>query len=143
MRGTIVRARDDKGFCFIREDDGPEVFANRKDFQNTGISFRDIAGTRVDFSAVATPRGFQARTVKIIDDPAGRDYGTIKRLVSGGGFIKRPGAPDQRIFFSTVNLVGDDWPDDLQGIDVSYTTTTDREGRLTAVAIRKFSTGTA
>jgi cold shock CspA family protein len=140
-RGTIVRALDDKGCCWIQEDNGPEIFANRSKFQNTNISFHDIRGTRVEFSVSETNRGFECRNVQIIDDPAGRDYGTIKRLISGGGFIKRQGAPDQRIFFPLSELLGDGWPDDLIGIDVSYTVNTDpKSGRLRAVAIRNIST---
>lgn len=144
QRGTITRAFDDRGFAFILEDNGPEIFANRKDFSNTNVSFRDIAGARVEFSIAETPRGFQARTVTIIDDPAGRNYGTIARLIrSGGGFIEGHGAPDRGLFFSEVELVGD-FPDDLVGVNVSYTTKTDDKGRLMAVAIRNISTqGTA
>lgn len=139
-RGTIVRAIDERGFCFILEDNGPEMFTNRREFQNTQISFRGIAGARVEFSITETPRGFQARAVRIIDDPAGRNYGTIMRLLpNGGGFIEGHGAPDRGFFFSDAELVGDDWPDDIKGTNVSYTVGTDKRGRVAAVAVRNIS----
>jgi cold shock CspA family protein len=139
-RGTIIRACAERGFCFIQEDNGPEIFALRSEFQNPNISFDDIAGTRVDFSVSATNRGFQARAVTIINDPTGRDYGTIKRLIRNGGFIEGHGAGDRGVFFPVYELLGDNWPEDLKGINVSYTVNTDPKGRLRAVAIRKFST---
>jgi cold shock CspA family protein len=139
-RGTIVRAIDAKGICWIQEDNGPQLFALRSEFQNTNVSFLNIAGARVDFSVKETARGFQARTVEIIIDPAGRNYGTIARLIrSGGGFIEGYGAPDRGIFFPVDELLGDDWPDDLRGTEVSYTVGTDKQGRTMAVAIRTIS----
>jgi cold shock CspA family protein len=138
--GTIIRANDERGFCFIQEDKGVEIFASRREFQNTYISFHDIAGARVDFSVSATNRGFEARNVRIINDPAGREYGTIKRLIPRGGFIEGHGAPDRGIFFAMDQLLGNDWPVDVTGIDVAYTTNTDNKNRLRAVAIRKVST---
>jgi cold shock CspA family protein len=140
-RGTIVRAIDAKGICWIQEDNGPQLFALRSEFQNTNVSFLNIAGARVEFSVKETARGFQARTVAIINDHAGRNYGTIARLIpTGGGFIEGYGAPDRGIFFPIAELLGDDWPDDLRGTEVSYSPTTDKQGRLLAVAIRRIAT---
>jgi|SRR5579863_6055847 len=139
-RGTIIRAWDDRGFCFIQEDNGPEIFSNRRYFIETKTSFINIAGARVEFSIMETARGFECRNVQIIDDPAGRDFGTIMRLISDGGFIDGPGAPDRGIFFPNRELLGDGWPDDLRGTDVAYTPNVCDKGRLRAVAIRRVGT---
>jgi cold shock CspA family protein len=136
-QGTIIRARDDKGFCFILDDAGAEIFANRNQFADTAISFREIEGTRVDFQVAVTSRGLHAERIVILDDDKGREHGTIDRVVDFGGFIE---PYDRRgIFFPLREMVGTDWPAELLGTPVSYTVRIDRNGRPEALAVKRES----
>jgi cold shock CspA family protein len=134
-KGTIIRAREDKGFAFALDDETfREVFLHRVVFPEA-VSFREIAGTRIEYTAEETPKGLRAQSARIIDDGLGRERGTIERLTSHGGFIE-PFQP-RGIYFNVEELVGNDWPADLHGVPVTYTVHGDDIGRPIARAVRK------
>lgn len=135
MKGTILNTEDARGFCFILSDGGgPEIFALRKEFENPQVSLHDAAGLRVEFDLGDEGR---AESVKFIDDPAGREFGTIERVIERGAFIE----PFQLrgIYFHSSQLVGDNWPTNLRGVPVSYTIRQDAKGRPVAAAVRQES----
>ena len=61
--GTVKWFNDAKGFGFIRQENGEEVFVHFSAIQGEG--FRSLAeGERVEFDVVKGPKGFQAANVR-------------------------------------------------------------------------------
>ena len=61
--GTVKWFDDSKGYGFISEDDGKDVFVHYTAIQGEG--FRSLAeGDRVSFEVVDGPKGPQAANVK-------------------------------------------------------------------------------
>jgi CspA family cold shock protein len=62
--GTVKWFNDSKGFGFITQDNGPDLFVHHTAIQSEG--YRSLAeGDRVTFDASNGPRGPQAGNVKI------------------------------------------------------------------------------
>ncbi len=60
--GTVKWFNDAKGFGFITQDDGPDVFVHFSVIQGDG--FKSLAeGDRVTFDAEDGPKGLQASNV--------------------------------------------------------------------------------
>ena len=63
-RGKIKNILEDKGYGFIRADDGREIFFHRSDLQ--GVDFKDLLeGDPVDFNVRRDPRGSGLRAVNV------------------------------------------------------------------------------
>ena len=61
--GTVKWFNDAKGFGFIRQDNGPDVFVHHTAILAEG--FRSLAeGDRVTFDVVQGPKGAQAANVR-------------------------------------------------------------------------------
>ena len=62
-RGTIAKVVRDRGFGFIRGNDGKEVFFHRSGL--IGMNFDDLEqGTVVDFEVEKGPKGLRAANVR-------------------------------------------------------------------------------
>jgi cold shock protein len=61
--GTVKWFNDGKGFGFIKQDDGPDVFVHFSAIQEEG--FKALAeGQRVSFDVVEGGKGLQAANVR-------------------------------------------------------------------------------
>jgi len=60
--GTVKWFNDQKGYGFITQDGGPDVFVHHSAIQSDG--FRTLAeNDRVSFETVESPKGLQAEKV--------------------------------------------------------------------------------
>ena len=62
-KGTVKWFNDAKGFGFITQENGPELFVHHTAIQQDG--FRSLReGDRVEFEIVEGPKGLQASNVR-------------------------------------------------------------------------------
>ena len=64
-QGTVKWFNDAKGFGFISQDNGPDVFVHFSAI--TGEGFKSLAeGQRVSFDVQEGPKGLQAANVSVV-----------------------------------------------------------------------------
>ena len=67
--GSVQRITRDKGFGFIRAEDGRDYFFHYTELQNVELA-QLIEGDQVEFVGVETPKGLRANEVKLTGSPA-------------------------------------------------------------------------
>ncbi len=68
MRGCIKTYLPEKGYGFIRGDDGRDFYFRRNAFANAEDHPHLVDGASVEFEPAATPRGYQARQCVLLND---------------------------------------------------------------------------
>jgi CspA family cold shock protein len=63
MRGTVKWFNDNKGFGFLTQEDGPEVFVHFSEIQGDGFKTLN-EGEEVEFDLVEGERGPKATNVR-------------------------------------------------------------------------------
>ena len=67
IEGTVKWFSDEKGYGFIKQEDGPDVFVHHTAIEGTGR--RTLKeGERVQFEVVQEPKGLKARNVVRIEE---------------------------------------------------------------------------
>jgi CspA family cold shock protein len=63
--GTVKWFKDEKGFGFIQQDGGDDVFVHHTAIQSEG--FRSLSeGQKVEFEVTRGPKGLAAQNVRIV-----------------------------------------------------------------------------
>ncbi|MCM2391362.1 cold-shock protein [Streptomyces albipurpureus] len=65
VQGNVKWFNGEKGFGFISQDEGPDVFVHFSEIQGTGYRQLEEA-QRVEFELVQGPKGPQAGSVRVI-----------------------------------------------------------------------------
>jgi cold shock protein len=93
-QGTVKWFSQEKGYGFIKQEDGPDVFVHHQAIEGSGFKML-YEGERVEFEIIEEPKGLKAQSVVRLDPPqepprggggGGRGYGT-----GGGGERQRGG----------------------------------------------------
>ncbi len=83
ITGTVKWFSQEKGYGFIKQEDGADVFVHHTAIQSPG--FRTLnEGERVEFDVIEEPKGLKAQNVVRLDAPQGGQE-------SSGGFGGAPG----------------------------------------------------
>jgi len=65
--GTVKWFNDDKGYGFIAQDAGDDVFVHHSSIAGDG--FKSLAeGAKVEFEVEQGPKGLQAQNVRLVAD---------------------------------------------------------------------------
>lgn len=79
--GKVKWFSQEKGYGFIQQDSGPDVFVHHSQIQASG--FRTLnEGERVEFDVIEEPKGLKAQNVTRLDAPVGGNGGNG----GGGGY---------------------------------------------------------
>lgn len=82
--GKVKWFSQEKGYGFIQQDSGPDVFVHHSQIQASG--FRTLnEGERVEFDVIEEPKGLKAQNVTRLDAPAGNGDGGGYGGGGGGG----------------------------------------------------------
>lgn len=83
--GKVKWFSQEKGYGFIQQDDGPDVFVHHSQIQSKG--FRTLnEGERVEFDVIEEPKGLKAQNVVRLDETAGSGgAGGSRRATEGRG----------------------------------------------------------
>lgn len=113
ITGTANRFNVERGYGFIRREDGPDVFLHASLLLEQGIEAPPVH-SRVTVEARNSPRGLIATRVVQIEPPALDQTAMLPARVKfydpvkGYGFAKVFGRPDQDVYLAA--FLFDDWP---------------------------------
>ena len=66
--GTVKWFSQEKGYGFIKQEDGPDVFVHHQAIEGSGFKML-YEGERVEFDIVEEPKGLKAQNVTRLDPP--------------------------------------------------------------------------
>lgn len=67
--GTVKWFSKEKGYGFIRRDDGPDVFVHHEGIEGSGFKML-FEGEPVEFDIIEEPKGLKAKNVTRLNPPA-------------------------------------------------------------------------
>jgi CspA family cold shock protein len=86
-QGTVKWFSKEKGYGFITQESGPDVFVHHASIQGGGFKML-YEGERVEFDIIEEPKGLKAQNVMRLDPPregAGSSAGAARGGRGGGG----------------------------------------------------------
>src|SRR5215217_3833517 len=86
-QGTVKWFSKEKGYGFITQESGPDVFVHHQAIQGGGFKML-YEGERVEFDIIEEPKGLKAQNVVRLDPPpeTGREGGGGGYGGGGGGY---------------------------------------------------------
>ena len=87
LNGTVKWFSQEKGYGFIKQESGPDVFVHHQAIEGSGFKML-YEGERVEFDIVEEPKGLKAQNVTRLDPPPagqGGQGGSGGRGGFGGG----------------------------------------------------------
>ncbi|SRR5690606_39357045 len=82
--GTVKWFSQEKGFGFLQQDDGPDVFVHHTAIEGRGFKTLN-EGERVEFDVVEEAKGLKARNVVRLEAAPGQGGGGRGRSGGAGG----------------------------------------------------------
>jgi CspA family cold shock protein len=82
--GTVKWFSQEKGYGFIKQEDGPDVFVHHQAIEGSGFKML-YEGERVEFDIVEEPKGLKAQNVTRLDPPQQPPSGGREGGWGGGG----------------------------------------------------------
>jgi cold shock protein len=82
--GTVKWFSQEKGYGFLSQEGGPDVFVHHTAIQGSGFKTLN-EGERVEFEVIEEPKGLKAANVVRLDAPEGSSGGSAGRGGYGGG----------------------------------------------------------
>ena len=91
--GTVKWFSKEKGYGFITQESGPDVFVHHASIQGGGFKML-YEGERVEFDVIEEPKGLKAQNVVRLDPPRDHRIHSLALQVTHSGDVH--GAPDER-----------------------------------------------
>jgi cold shock protein len=82
--GTVKWFSQEKGYGFLEQEGGPDVFVHHSVIQGSGFKTLN-EGERVEFDVIEEPKGLKAQNVVRLDAPEGGESGGGGGYGGGGG----------------------------------------------------------
>ena len=91
VNGTVKWFSKEKGYGFLTQEGGPDVFVHHASIQGSGFKML-YEGERVEFDIIEEPKGLKAQNVVRLDPPqGGNGEGGGERAGMGAGRGERGG----------------------------------------------------
>ena len=84
VNGTVKWFSKEKGYGFLTQEGGPDVFVHHASIQGSGFKML-YEGERVEFDIIEEPKGLKAQNVVRLDPPQGGNEGGGDRAGMGAG----------------------------------------------------------
>ena len=84
VSGTVKWFSKEKGYGFLTQEGGPDVFVHHASIQGSGFKML-YEGERVEFDIIEEPKGLKAQNVVRLDPPQGGNEGGGDRAGMGAG----------------------------------------------------------
>jgi cold shock CspA family protein len=82
VKGAIKTYLPEKGYGFIKGDDGKDYFFHISQFKDKNQASQVCEGALVEFEQVATPKGYQAKQCRLLSEEGTSRYAVPDEMIS-------------------------------------------------------------